>query len=146
MRSKRMKPIAHHAEQKEQDAVRLFVKAQQDLKDVEDQLQQLLGYREEYASQLTTQSGRSIEHIRNFQAFIEKVTKAIDQAKIEIENKKQVCERYRLAWMKCRSRSKALNLVVEKYQLEEFRQQERNEQKEQDEHSARIGGNKADQG
>ena len=139
MRSKRMQPVVHHAEQKEQDAVQLFVQAQQALADAEQQLQQLFSYRDDYNRQLSESSGQSIERIRNYQAFIAKLNGAIDQAYVEIETRKQICEQKKLAWLKCRSRSHALNLVVEKYQLEEFREQERQEQKEQDEHAQRIG-------
>lgn len=141
MRSRRMQPVARHAEQKEQDAVRLFVTAQQALGEAEQQLQQLLTYREEYAAGNTAaaQSGQRMQQVRNFQAFIDSLGKAIAQAHLNIESKKQVCERYRQAWLKTRSRSQALNLVVEKYQLDERRQQEQQEQKEQDEHAQRIG-------
>ena len=139
MRSKRMQPVAHHAEQKEQDAVQHFVAAQNDVADAEKQLQQLLSYREEYRQKLTEQNALSIDQVRNYRAFIDQLGLAIDQARIDVETKKQVCEQQKLAWLKCRSRSEALNLVVEKYQLEEHREQERIEQKEQDEHAQRIG-------
>lgn len=141
MRSRRMQPVARHAEQKEQDAVRLFVAAQQALTEAQQQLQQLLTYRDEYAAGNTAaaESGQRMQQVRNFQTFIDNLGKAIEQAHLNIESKKQVCERYRQAWLKTRSRSQALNLVVEKYQLEERREQERQEQKEQDEHAQRIG-------
>ena len=139
MRSKRMQPVAQHAEQKEQDAVRLFVQAQQALADAEQQLQQLMAYREEYSRSDTSQGARGMHQVRNLQAFISNLGQAIEQAHINIENRKQVCERYRQAWLKTRSRSQALNRVVEKYQLEELKQQEQREQKEQDEHAQRIG-------
>lgn len=139
MRSKRMQPVAKHAEQIEQDAVRVFVQAQKALADAEQQLRQLLAYREEYAGGMASRATRSVEQVRNFQAFIARLSKAIEQAHLDIASKKQICEHHRRAWLKTRSRSQALNLVVEKYQLEELRQQERMEQKELDEHAQRIG-------
>ena len=139
MRSKRMQPVADHADQKEQDAVQRFVAAQQDVSNAEQQLRQLYVYREEYAQKLTGIPGLNIEQVRNFQSFIEKLNHTIDQAKLDIESKKQICEQQKRVWMSCRSRSEALSLVVEKYQREELREQERIEQKEQDEHAQRIG-------
>jgi len=138
MRSKRMQPVARHAEQKEQDAVQLFVQAQKILAEAEQQLQQLLAYREEYAGHLSSQVSQSVEQVRNFQAFISKLSRAIEQAHLDIASKKQVCEHHKQLWLKTRSRSQALNRVVEKYQYEELKQQEQIEQKEQDEHAQRI--------
>jgi flagellar protein FliJ len=142
MRSKRMQPVAKHAEQKEQDAALEFVQAQKDLEDAEQQLQQLFSYREEYTKKLTQQSGMSMQRIRDHQLFVGNVGKTIDQAYLDIEDKKNICELKKQAWLKCRSRSHALNSVVEKYKLEEYKQQERWEQKEQDEHSQNIVNNK----
>ena len=133
-----MQPVADHAGQKEQDAVQHFAAAQRDVSDAEQQLQQLFVYREEYAQKLTGQLGLNIEQVRNFQAFIDKLNYAIDQSRLDIESKKQICEQKKRVWISCRSRSEALNLVVEKYQREELREQDRIEQKEQDEHAQRI--------
>lgn len=140
MRSKRMQPVADHAGRIEQDAVQVFVQAQQELATLEQQLQQLLEYREEYQQKLTTEQGRGmgIHRVRDYQLFISNLDQTIAQARINIESCKQVCEGKKQAWLKCRSRSNALNSVVEKYQQDERRQQERAEQKEQDEHAQRI--------
>ena len=136
-----MQPVAQHADQKEQDAVRLFVNAQRIVKEAEQQLQQLFSYRDEYAQQLLSAQSDSLssQRLRDYQSFVARLGQTIDQLHIDIENKKYQCEIHRKAWLKCRSRSHALNSVVEKYRLEEFRQQEKFEQKEQDEHAQRIG-------
>ena len=138
MRSKRMQPVAQHADQKEQDAALVFVQAQKDLEAVEQQLQQLFSYRDEYTQKLTEQSSMSMQRIRDHQLFVENLGKSIDQAYREIEDKKNICELKKQAWLKCRSRSHALNSVVEKYKLEEFKQLERQEQREQDEYAQNI--------
>lgn len=135
-----MQPVAHHAERIEQDAVRFFIEAQKALQAAEQQLQQLLSYREEYSQKLVVgQSGRlTIQRLRDYQLFVDKLSKAIEQARIDITTSQQVCEQKKVDWLKCRSRSQALGMVVEKYKLEEFKAQEKVEQKEQDEHGARI--------
>ena len=140
MRSKRMQPVANLAEQKERDAVRDFVGAQDKLLAAEQQLQQLLGYRKEYQDklQLSQGSGIGIQRIRDFYNFLEKLDLTINQAHLEIDSCKLLCEQKKQLWLSCRSRSQALNIVVENYRLEEFRQQERAEQKEQDEHAQRV--------
>jgi flagellar protein FliJ len=136
-----MQPVAQHADQKEQDAVRLFVEAQRILEAAEQQLQQIFSYREEYSQQLLAADSDdlSAQRLRDHQSFVARIGQTIEQLHIDIENKKQICEMQKQAWLKCRGRSYALNSVVEKYKLEEFKEQERFEQKEQDEHAQRIG-------
>ncbi len=138
MRSKRMQPVARHADQKEQDAALVFVQAQKDLEAAEQQLQQLFSYREEYTQKLTDQSVMNMQRIRDHQLFVENLGKTIDQVYLDIEDKKNICELKKQAWLKCRSRSHALNSVVEKYKLEEYKHQQRLEQKEQDEHAQNL--------
>jgi flagellar FliJ protein len=133
-----MQPVAQHAEQIEQDAIRVFAEAQQDLADAEQQLLQLLAYRDEYSGQLNGHAGLPMKQLRNFQAFVHKLGDAIKQAKLDIETKKQICEHRKQAWLKTRSRSQALNKVVEKYRQEELKQQDQREQKEMDEHAQRL--------
>ena len=139
-RSKRMQPVANLAEQKEQDAVCIFVEAQKVLAASEQQLQQLLTYRGEYKQQLVDQQRQSISmrRMRDYQIFIDNLSVTIDSAYLDVELKKKICDEKKQLWLACRSRSNALNSVVEKYQHEEFRQREQMEQKEQDEHSQRI--------
>lgn len=136
-----MQSVAQHADQKEQDAVRLFVEAQRIVEAAEQQLQQLFSYREEYSQQLlaTDASHFSSRRLRDYQSFVAKLGHTIEQMHVDIENKKRLCEVHKKAWLACRSRTKALNSVVDKYKQDEFKQQERIEQKEQDEHAQRIG-------
>jgi flagellar FliJ protein len=141
MKSDRIKPIANHADKKEQDAVRVFVAAQKDVEQAEAQLLQLQNYRDEYSRQLVSVSFNA-ERLRDYQLFVAKLNQAIDQTKIDIENKRRICEVKKQSWLKCRSRSHALNWVVEKYESEELRAEERREQKEMDEHAARTHNTK----
>lgn len=143
MKAKRIKPIAEHADKKEQDAVRVFVAAQKDVEQAELQLQQLIKYRDEYASSMVNMSF-SAERLRDYQLFIAKLNLAMEQARVDIENKRRICEIKKTAWLKCRARSHALNWVVEKYRVEEVKLEERREQKEMDEHAARNHKGKED--
>jgi len=137
MRSKRMQPIAHHAEQTQQQAVQVFVAAQQAVVDAHLQLEQLLEYRAEYSGNRVN-AGLSALQLRDYQLFLHKLNLSIDQAKSNIELRKQQCEKEKLLWLKTRSRSKALDVVIEKYQQQEAVLAARIEQKEQDEHASRI--------
>jgi len=137
MRSKRMQPIAHHAEQIQQQAVQVFVTAQKAVVDAHLQLEQLIEYRAEYSNNRVN-VGLSALQLRDYQLFLHKLNLSIDQAKSNIELRKQQCETEKLLWLKTRSRSKALDVVIEKYQQQEAVLAARIEQKEQDEHASRI--------
>ena len=137
MRSKRMQPIAHHADQKQQQAVQVFVAAQQAVVDAQLQLEQLLDYRVEYSSNRMN-VGLNALQLRDYQIFLDKLNLSIDQARDNILLKKQQCEKQKLLWLKTRSRSKALDAVIEKYKLQEAALANRIEQKEQDEQATRI--------
>jgi len=137
MRSKRMQPIAHHAEQIQQQAVQVYVTAQQAVVDAQLQLEQLLEYRIEYSSR-RSQAGMTALQLRDYQLFLSKLNSSIEQAHGHIEYKKKQCEQQRLAWLKTRSRSQALDAVIDKYRQQEAQLAARIEQKEQDEHASRI--------
>ncbi|MCW8936276.1 MAG: flagellar export protein FliJ [Gammaproteobacteria bacterium] len=136
MRSKRIQPIAKHADQLQKQAVQIFVVAQQAVVDAQLQLEQLLEYRSEYNSGRVSGS-LSVIQLRDYQVFLKKLNQSIDQARINIVNKKQICEQQKLNWLKTRSRSKALDAVIVKYQIQETLIEARIEQKEQDEFSSR---------
>ncbi len=138
MRSKRMQPIAHIAERKQQQAIQVYVSAQQAVVDAQLQLEQLLDYRCEY-SEGRVASHMSMHQLRDYQLFLDKLNRSIDQAKLVIEQKQQQCEIQRLAWLKTRTRSKALDAVIAKYIQQEAVIEARLEQKEQDEFASRIG-------
>ena len=143
-RSQRMQPVADHAGQKEQKAVNAFVEALDSLKTIEDQLQQLLGYREEYKQQLSSQQKHtmSMRRVRDYQQFIENLSYTIENAYRELEEKQRICEEKKKIWIATRSRSHALNSIIAKYQLQEIAFRELLEQKEQDDYAQRMVRNK----
>ena len=142
MRSKRMKPIARHAEQQQQQAVQIYVIAQQSVVEAQLQLEQLIEYRVEYSSGRVN-IGLSAMQLRDYQLFLDKLNQSIEQARSKILLKKQQCEQQKLLWLKSRSRSKALEAVISKYQQQELLIEARIEQKEQDEYAARIASRKS---
>ena len=137
MRSRRMQPIARHAEQVQQQTVQVYVSAQQAVVDAQLQLEQLLEYRIEYSGRRTS-NGMSIQQLRDYQHFLSKLNISIEQAHQQLELKKRSCEKHRQAWLKTRTRTKALDSVIEKYRQQERIIAVRIEQKEQDECASRI--------
>ncbi|VAW56954.1 hypothetical protein MNBD_GAMMA07-2084 [hydrothermal vent metagenome] len=141
MRSKRFKPIVKHADQLQQQAVQIFVAAQQAVVHAQLQYEQLLTYRAEYNKNCVSHK-LSIMQLKDYQLFLNKLNQSIEHAKAAIQTKKQQCDQLKINWLKTRSRSKALDAVMLKYQIQEVQIQERIEQKEQDEFSCRNAGKK----
>jgi len=137
MRSKRIQPIAKHADQLQQQAAQIFVAAQKAVVDAQLQLEQLIGYRAEYNSGRVSQNLNAIQ-LKDYQLFLNKLNQSIEQARMTILQKKQICEQQKLSWLKTRSRSKALDAVIAKYQMQEAQLEARIEQKEQDEFASRA--------
>lgn len=142
MRSKRIQPIAKHADQLQQQAVQIYVAAQQAVVDAQLQLEQLIEYRGEYSSGRVS-SGISATQLRDYQLFLDKLNLSIEQARDNIQQRKLQCEQQKLNWLKTRSRSKALDAVIAKYKQQEALIEARIEQKEQDEHASRIFSRKS---
>lgn len=134
-----MKPIANHADQQQQQAVQIYVAAQQVVVKAQQQLDQLIEYRAEYNTNGISGDTNSTM-LRDYQLFLAKINQSIDHAKMNIQHQKQLCELEKLNWLKSRSRSKALEAVIEKYQQNEAQIEARIEQKDQDEHASRIAG------
>ncbi|HED34872.1 MAG TPA: flagellar export protein FliJ [Gammaproteobacteria bacterium] len=137
MRSRRIKPVATHADQVQEQAVQVYVAAQQLVVDAQLQLKQLIEYRTEYSSNRGSNDTNATQ-LRDYQLFLQKINRSIEQSKTNIEHQKQLCEQQKLNWLKTRSRSKALEAVIKKYQLSEAKIEARIEQKEQDEHASRM--------
>ena len=141
IRSKRMQPIAQIAIQKQQQAVQIYVAAQQSVVEAQLQLEQLIEYRVEYSSDRVNRQ-MNMQQLRDYQLFLEKLNRSIDQAREQIQQKKLSCEKQRLLWLKSRTRSKALDSVIARYQLQEAAIEARIEQKEQDEFASRVASRK----
>lgn len=123
-RSKRLKPVATHAKNLEQDAARTFAQAQQRVSDSESQLVQLESFRDEYLGQYqaASQQAASMTQILDYQAFIAKLNQGIGQANNTINICRQQRDILKQQWLQRRVRRQALESVVEKYQKVENKQ------------------------
>ena len=134
-RSSRLKPVASHAKNQEQEAARIFAEAQRRVTDSEQQLQQLEGYRDEYLGKYQTASQKlgSMSQLLDYQAFLAKITQGIGQASNTINLCRQQRDILKKQWLLRRTRSQALESVVEKYQKDEMKKASHIEQMEMEE-------------
>ncbi len=139
-RSKRMTPVVKVAENREQVAARILGEAQQRLSLQERRLDELVSYRDQYAEQFQQSSGMGMgaARLQDYRVFLARLHAAIEQQQRVIAHCRQDCERQRRNWMSTRTRTQALGKVVERYQREERRADERREQHDTDERAQRT--------
>lgn len=139
-RSKRMTPVARIADNKERDAAKVFGKSQQNLKDHEDRLEELARYRDEYNARFLESGSNGLEaqKAHAYRIFLNRLSDAIVHQREIVRQFTEELIKRKENWMHKRSRAKALEKVVERYQAQEEKEAERREQKESDESASRT--------
>jgi len=134
-RSGRLQPVARLAEDKEQRASRKLGESRQNLQQHQRQLQELESYREEYLRQLqdSSRSGIKATQLRHYQAFVSKLSEAIEQQEKVAIAAEQDVELAQNNWFQTRHRMKMVGSVISGCQTEELQSELRSEQKETDE-------------
>jgi len=138
-RSKRIQPVVRIAENREQDAARVLGESLKQLEAQEQRLQELTLYRDEYTRRFQNHAGGGMvpARMQDFRAFLVQLNQAIDQQRDVVERVRRESEQCRHQWLDQRTRAKALDKVVERYQREELRDADRREQKLLDEFAGR---------
>ncbi len=140
-RSKRIKPVAKFAHQKERDAASELGKCRSSLNDKEKKLQELLEYRDDYTRKFSENNDTSIDArvMQDYRLFLSRLNEAIEMQRALVNQGKEACDLQTENWMGQRSRANALDKVVERYQKADEDKKQKQEQREQDEYSARNG-------
>jgi flagellar FliJ protein len=101
----------------------------------QDKLDELRGYRTEYEAGLAAALAKGLEadRLRDYQAFLGKLARAIEAQSAEVEHCKHAWEEARASWLRLRSREQALQVLRERHAQREARGETRAEQKQQDE-------------
>lgn len=138
-RSKRMKPVQQLAQNREQQAVQKLGQSLQYLQAQQTKLAELRAYRDQYARDFEASGGGGLgaTRVQDYRIFLGRLSEAVHQQEAIIA---QCCvshEKTRQQWMESRGRSRAVDKLVDRYFLEENKQLDRKEQKEQDDRAQR---------
>ena len=138
-KSKRIKPIIRIAESKEQKAATELGRAQNQLQEQLNRLQDLFNYRQEYHARFeqTGRMGVSIQTLHGFRSFLEKLETAIEQQQQSVKMAQDLVQRRKQQWFATRDKVKIYNNVADKYLSAETKQEEQQEQKDSDERAQR---------
>lgn len=134
-KSHRLRPLMKLAKNNEQQAARVLSECRHRLQEQESRLEDLRGYRREYAARLSAvgAAGADAATLQRFKAFLVKLDEAIVLQGKQTERVSRECEEMSRLWSHARVRHKSLNKAVDHYRLAELRRRERHEQQVTDE-------------
>ena len=138
-RTQRLAPVQEVFSSTEKDRARDLGTARQRVEAAQRKLAELRQYRDDYAANFESQarSGRGVAALRDFQAFLARLDLAMrqqEQAVLQVREEEQA---HRQRWQSAARRSRALDTVVDRWQLEERREEDRREQRQTDERAQR---------
>ena len=141
-RSLRLQPIVRLARMREDGAGRACGVRRNELADAERQLGELLAYRRQYLQRLDAlgSGGVGAAELRALRRFIGALDEAIAQQRLRVEAACACLAGEERRWQELRARRKALDGVGERLSAEERRSEDREAQRESDEHAGRWHG------
>ena len=109
------------------------------LQQAQARLDQLQGYRTEYEASLAAalSQGLPADRLRDFQAFLAKLARAMEAQGAEVARCRQSWEEEHQRWMRLRNREQALQVLRVRHEHSESVRDARIEQKQQDEFALR---------
>lgn len=138
-RSKKLKPVVKHVEDREQDALQGVAFSQRRLTEHETRLKQLIEYRLEYINRHVSETG-SVNAVafQEYHRFMSQLDDTIKQQQQVVELAVKELEVKRKHWQLSRTKSDAIHMMVDRIQKSELQEEERVEQKLMDEAALRA--------
>jgi flagellar FliJ protein len=137
-RSERMQPIKALADTRERDAGAGVAAARRVLEDREKQLEQLRGYRAEYAGRAAREGAADAVRLQNYHAFLGRLGDAIRQQEELVAAARQDLEHRTASWQERRIEAASLGKAVERIAETEQKLADRREQRDTDERALRA--------
>lgn len=109
--------------------------ARRTTRQIQAQVQQLLGYRKEYAARLDKLmlAGMDMLTLREYQGFLASIDHAISRARVELETQQQHVSRQQQQWQQKQQRLASFDTLAARRASEAQLQEERRERRQQDE-------------
>ncbi len=135
-----IKTLINLAEEELEAATKKLGKLQQERNEVESQLNSLVTYRDEYHARFTAsaQEGTTAQTLRNFQAFVDTLDSAITQQRGLLAAATQRLEAAKPEWQQRKQKLGSYQVLAARGEAVQAKQDARTEQRDSDEHSAKI--------
>lgn len=139
-RSQRLQIVLQLAQQKEEAAQQELLQAHTRLQREQDKLVQLQQYQAEYVDNLKAQTGRQMSALQyqTMTQFISRLSVAISEQRRQIQMVGMAMERVEAKWRELYQKRQKMGELIERYKMEEAREQDLREQKLLDEASLQI--------
>ena len=128
------------AEEELEAATKKLGKLQQERNEVEAQLNSLVTYRDEYHARFTAsaQEGTTAQTLRNFQAFVDTLDSAINQQRSLLVGANARLEAAKPEWQQKKQKLGSYQVLATRADAVQAKQDARIEQRDSDEHSAKV--------
>jgi len=142
-KSQRLKVIVDLNAKNEKKALQELGIAQTKKVELEEQLENLEKYRQEYKDQYQgmSEAGVNIGKLMEFRAFISKLDKVIEDQEKAISTMESQLVFVRQSWERQHQKTRSLQKVCDSAKAEEVKLEDKREQNEQDERAIRMGRN-----
>lgn len=140
-RLKRLGPILELAETREKQAVQDLGASRQKLEEARKGLNSLQGFRENYAARFhrSGNQGLGVRQLAEYRAFLGKINAAIGEQERLVQDCETELDARKRAWEQARQHTLGMKKIMDKLQMEQSRQDQRQEQVELDERAGRRG-------
>ena len=138
-RSRRIGIVESVAEREERDQRRLMAKSQHELDAALTRLEELMAYRQEYATGERPRSGASALQWKDYHSFMQRLEQAVTTQEQIVADGRRQRELHQQHWMAKRRRLKSISRVVDRYQKQEADEEQRRQQRLQDELASSSG-------
>ncbi len=128
------------AEEELEAATKKLGKFQQERNEAQAQLDSLVTYRDEYHARFTAsaQIGTTAQTLRNFQAFVDTLDAAINQQRGLVNAANNRLEAAKPEWQQRKQKLGSYQVLAARGEAVKAKQEARVEQRESDEHSAKM--------
>lgn len=145
-RSQRMQTVERVVSDVEKKKAEALAARERHLAECENKLTELESYQKNYATQFQTRAGAGIgaAGLRDFQAFMARLGEAVKQQTQIVAKARADRDAERKVWQHAAQRAEAVGGLVERWQKEEQRMDDKREQRESDERAqrpSRLNGN-----
>jgi flagellar FliJ protein len=138
-RAKRLEPVQRIADDNERRCAEKFALAERRVAECEAKLAELEAYRADYERGFRTRAslGVNITGLRDYQAFLARLTEAVRQQQSILERTRAERDLDRTQWQQAAQRAKAVAHVTDGWKAEEQKTASRQEQRDTDERASR---------
>ena len=139
LRSKRLEVVLALEQRREQEALEIMVKAQEQCQSMQQRLDDLNQYQEDYRAQMRqSQHGVvAVSRLQGWQAFISQLDQVVAQQQSQVAQVNVKLDECRRNWQQAYERRRGMEKYIASCRDQEQRERDSREQKDQDEAAAR---------